>query len=107
MITEHVVDYVQSGHPDGFVAVMVSHQPELPDWTDDGLTCGPGIPCSAIADATNRRCAKNAVVVLMARAKYTRAGSGSQDVWLCGGHYAVHRAGLRTVRVLVTPGKAT
>jgi len=103
-MNDHIVDYVDSGHPEGMVAVLPPHRPL--DWTDDGLTCAPGIPCSAIADTSNERCAKREAVVFLplVRAKYTRVGSGAIDVFLCGAHFIVHRAG-KPIRVLVVTGR--
>lgn len=105
---EHVVDYQDSGHPDGMIAVLQAHPRGEPlDWTDDGLTCAPEVPCSAVAEVSNTRCAKReAVVFLMARAKYSKVGSGSMDLFLCGGHFGSHRAG-KAIRVIVTPARAT
>ena len=105
-MNDHVVDYRDSGHPDGMIATLLPHRHGEPrDWTDDGLTCAPATPCSAIAAVSNERCGKReAVVFLIARAKYTPVGSGAIDVFLCGGHFNSHRAG-REVRVIVTPGR--
>ena len=95
-----------SGHPDGMVAVIEAHPREPSDWTDDGLTCAPGLPCSAIAEVSNARCAKReAVVLVFARTKFARLGSGSHDIHLCGGHFNSHRAG-KAIRVVVTPARA-
>lgn len=105
-MNEHVVDYQQSGHPDGMIAVLQPHRHGEPrDWTDDGVTCEPGVPCSAISASSNVRCGKReAVVFLDARAKYTPLGSGGHDLFLCGGHFNTHRAG-NAIRVIVTTGK--
>ena len=104
-MNEHVVDYQQSGHPDGMIATLLPHRHGQPlDWTDDGLTCAPGQPCSAIAAVSNERCGKReAVVFLIARAKYTPVGSGAMGIFLCGGHFNSHRAG-QVLRLVVTPG---
>jgi hypothetical protein len=103
---EHVVEYQDSGHPDGFVAVLEPHRGGLLDWTDDGLTCAPGQPCTAIAEVSNARCAKReAVVFLIARTKYSKVGTGFHDIFVCGGHFISHRAG-KPIRVIVTPARA-
>lgn len=106
-MNEHVVDFRESGHPDGMIAALLAHRDGEPlDWTDDGLTCAPATACSAIAAVSNERCGKReAVVFLAARSKYARHGSGAIDLFLCGGHFNSHRAG-REVRVVVTPGRA-
>lgn len=106
MIFEHVVDYQASGHPEGMLAVLESHPRPPLDWTDDGLTCAPGLPCSAIAEVSNARCGKReAVVILFARTKYARLGTISHDILLCGGHFNSHRSG-KSIRVVVTPSRA-
>jgi hypothetical protein len=104
-MNEHVVDYRESGHPEGLIAVLPPHDPAPLDWTDDGITCAPSTPCSAIATSSNARCGKReAVVLLVARAKFTAKGSGSLDVFLCGGHFNAHRSGT-VIRIVVTPGR--
>ena len=105
-MNDHPVDYRESGHPEGMIAALLPHRSGEPrDWTDDGLTCAPATPCSAISAVSNARCGKReAVVFLACRAKYTAVGRNDIDVFLCGGHFNSHRAG-REVRVVVTPGR--
>jgi hypothetical protein len=107
-VNEHVVDYQDSGHPEGMIALLQPHRRGEPrDWTSDGLTCDPDLPCAAIAEVTKVRCAKREAVVLLpaVRTKYARPGSGTHDVHLCGGHFNSHRAG-KAIRVIVTPARA-
>ena len=104
-MNDHVVEYQQSGHPEGMIAVLAPH-PHRPDWEQDGHTCYPNMPCVAISATSNARCGKReAVVRLLARTKYARVGSAEHELNLCGGHFNSHRAG-REVRVIVTPAKA-
>lgn len=103
-VNDHTVDYRESG-PDGMVADLAPHVPAPLDWTDDGLTCAPATPCSAIAEVSNERCAKReAVVFLGARAKHAKVTSTYMDVFLCGGHFNVHRSG-KVIRVVVIPAR--
>lgn len=106
-MNEHVVEYQSSGHPEGMIAVLPAHAVnERLDWLDDGVTCPPHFPCSAIAEVTNERCAKReAVVMVRARAKYARVDSLPIEVHLCGGHFNRHRAG-GPIRVVVTTGRS-
>lgn len=103
---EHVVEYQSSGHPDGMIAALLPHgASERLDWLDDGVTCPPHFPCSAIAEVSNERCAKReAVVELRSRAKYARPGEGAIELHLCGGHFNSHRAG-KAIRVIVTTAR--
>lgn len=107
-MNEHVVDYQQSGHPAGMIAVLEVHRHARPmpgGWSEDGRTCEPGTPCTAISMTSNELCAKReAVVEIVARTKFARVGSGDHVIPLCGGHFNSHRAG-REIRVVVTPAR--
>lgn len=99
----HAIDYRESG-PDGVVAELRPHAGAV-DWQNDGQTCDPGIPCSGQSVSSGGRCGKReAVVELLAKALYARVDS-AQPLYLCGGHFNVHRAG-KVVRIYVIPARA-
>lgn len=103
-MNDHVVDYRESGHPEGMVALLLPH-PRSVDWSSDGVTTEPGRPCCAISAVSDARCGKReAVVRLTARTKYQPIGIDGHDLPLCGGHFNSHRAG-KEIRVIVTPGR--
>jgi hypothetical protein len=104
-MNEHVVDYQDSGHPAGMVALLGLHDRHV-DWTTDGRTCEPGQRCAAISATSNELCGKReAVVELEARTKYARVDRPTHVIPLCGGHFNSHRAG-HGLRVVVTPARA-
>lgn len=106
-MNEHVVSYVDSGHPAGMAALLQPHRYGEPrDWTEDGRTTPPDVKCAAISASSNELCGKReAVVEIEARTMFARVGRATHVIPLCGGHFNSHRGG-QQLRVIVTPPRA-
>ncbi len=83
-LVEHRVGFVQALDPDA---------DDRPADACEGLASADArYPWCEAVTARDERCPKDSTVVLMA--------SGHADVFLCGGHYGVHRRGDRPLWVV-------
>lgn len=69
--------------------VILPHEDEDHEWTDDGVTCYGGAQCMAVAAVSELRCRKAAIVAM----EYLDHRGRVMPIGICGGHFAVHRDG--------------
>ena len=65
-------------------------------WNTDGVLAPPGFICMAVSEVKNQQCPKESIAVLPvveAEVRYGVDAPAREAIFLCGGHFAVHRRG--------------